>query len=126
MKILSELAIIFGFCLLGDQISMLLPIPFPGSVIAMLLLFVALATNVVKEEQIQTVGDFILKNMGFFFIPAGVSVLNYLDILKKNIVPFLFLCVITLILTFGVTAFTVSAIMKAMQKKEEKKGEKGR
>lgn len=123
MKILVEWAIITGFCMVGDWIASILPIPFPGSVIAMILLFVALLMKFIKEEQIEEVGDFLLKNMAFFFIPAGVSVLNYFEILKESIVPFLFICAITLVLTFGVTAFTVSAVMKIIQKKERIEGE---
>ena len=120
MEILTQLAIIAGICICGDWISSLLPIPFPGSVVAMLLLFLFLGMKWIKEEQIQEVGDFLLKNMAFFFVPAGVSVMNYFELLKASIVPFIIICVITLILTFGVTSWTVIAVMKLQQKKRDK------
>ena len=120
MKILTQLAIITGICMVGDWISSLLPIAFPGSVIAMIILFIFLVLKWIKEEQIQEVGDFLLNNMAFFFIPAGVSVMNYFELLKSSIIPFLFICAVTLILTFMVTAFTVSFVMKLQQKGKEK------
>lgn len=126
MKILIQIALIAGFCILGDWISSLLPIPFPGSVIAMILLFLALLIKIIKEKQIELIGDFLLKNMAFFFIPAGVSVMNYFDILKQSFFPFLIICAITLVLTFAVTAFTVSMIMNIVEKREEYKRKTGR
>ena len=120
MEILTQLVIIGSICMAGDWISSLLPIPFPGSIVAMILLFLFLGLKWIKEEQIQVVGDFLLKNMAFFFIPAGVSVMNYFDLLKSSIIPFIFICIVTLILTFMVTAFTVSLVMKLQQKKREK------
>ena len=120
MEILTQFAIILGICIGGDWLSSLLPIPFPGSVIAMLLLFLFLGMKWMKEEQIQEVGDFLLKNMAFFFIPAGVSVMNYFDVLKASIVPFIIICFVTLILTFTTTAVTVSAIMKWQEKRKNK------
>lgn len=123
MEILTQLAIIAGICMGGDWISSLLPIPFPGSVVAMILLFIFLGMKWIKEEQIQEVGDFLLKNMAFFFVPAGVSVMNYFDLLKESIVPFIFICVITLILTFATTSVTVNFVMKLQQKKKDKEEE---
>lgn len=123
MEILTQLAIIAGICMCGDWISSLLPIPFPGSVIAMMLLFLFLGLKWIKEEQIQEVGDFLLKNMAFFFVPAGVSVMNYFELLKSSIVPFILICVITLILTFAATATTVSFVMKLQQKRRRKEEE---
>ena len=120
MKILTQLAIITGICMVGDWISSILPIPFPGSVIAMILLFLFLGLKWIKEEQIQEVGDFLLSHMAFFFIPAGVSVMNYFELLKTNIIPFLFICAVTLILTFMTTAFTVSFVMKLQKTRKEK------
>ena len=61
-------------------------------------------------------GDFLLKNMAFFFIPAGVGILEHYDRLKANLLPFLAVCVLTTFITFFVSAMTVRAMM-ALQKK---------
>ena len=107
MKIIKQFGIIFSLCWIATVIEGLLPIAFPASVIAMLLLLLCLMTGVLKIDHIREKSDFLLANMAFFFIPAGVNVINYLDILKANWLPLLLICVITTVITFAATAYSI-------------------
>ncbi len=107
MKIIKQFGIIFSLCWIATVIEGLLPIAFPASVIAMLLLLLCLMTGVLKIDHIREKSDFLLANMAFFFIPAGVNVINYLDILKVNWLPLLLICVITTVITFAATAYSI-------------------
>ena len=107
MKIIKQFVIIFSLCWIATVIEGLLPIAFPASVIAMLLLLLCLMTGVLKIDHIREKSDFLLANMAFFFIPAGVNVINYLDILKANWLPLLLICVITTVITFAATAYSI-------------------
>ena len=120
MKIIKQFGIIFSLCWLATVIEGLLPIAFPASVIAMLLLLVCLLAGVLKIDHIREKSDFLLANMAFFFIPAGVNVINYLDILKKNWLPLLLICVITTVVTFAATAYSVRLVMRLLAGKKEK------
>ena len=104
MKIIRQIGIIFTVCWLSLVIEKLLPFTFPASVIGMILLFLCLFTGVLKIEHIQEKADFLLGNMAFFFVPAGVSIMNYFDVLKHSIVQLVFVCIISTIITFAVTA----------------------
>ena len=116
MKIITQVAIIFGICLLGEGISALLPFAFPGTVISMILLFVLFITRLVKVEKIRPTADFLMKNMAFFLIPPGVGILSSLDILKKNMIPFLVIVVVSTILTFASAAWTVQAVIRIQKR----------
>ena len=118
MKIIKQFGIIFSLCWLATVIEGLLPIAFPASVIAMLLLLVCLLAGVLKIDHIREKSDFLLANMAFFFIPAGVNVINYLDILKKNWLPLLLICVITTVVTFAATAYSVRLAMRLLAGKK--------
>ncbi|BCN29822.1 CidA/LrgA family protein [Anaeromicropila herbilytica] len=118
MKLMLQIGVIFLICLVGEGISSILPIAFPGSVIAMILLFILLLTKVLRPDHIKEKSDFLAKNMAFFFIPAGVSIIKYYDVISKSILPLLIVCIITTILTFAVTAYTVTFIMRFLQKGE--------
>ena len=52
------------------------------------------------------------------FVPAGVGILRYADVLWANLLPLLAICFITTPLVYGVTAWAVQLTMRAIQKKE--------
>ena len=109
MKLLIQIGIIFGVCWVGEGLSQLLPLP--GSVISMILLFLLLLTKLVKPAHIAEKSDFLLKNMAFFFIPAGVAIMESLGILWENLIPFLTVCFVTMVITFAATAYTVRLVI---------------
>lgn len=118
MKIIKQVGIFFTVCWLSQVISEVLPFDFPASVIGMIVLFICLITGGLKLEHIQEKSDFLLQNMAFFFIPAGVSVMNYFDILKSSIVPFIVICTLSTVITFAVTAYSVIFVMKLLKRRE--------
>ena len=83
--------------------------------------FIVLLTGFLKIEHVQEKADFLLGNMAFFFVPAGVSIINYFDILKSTVLQLLVICVVSTIVTFAVTAYAVTLTVKL---KEKKKGGK--
>lgn len=115
MKILTQIGIVLGVCLVGEWISAFLPFPFPSSVIGMILLFLLLCTKILKPHHIREKAAFLQKNMAFFFIPAGVGIMAYFDVLRGSILPLLAICVLTTGITFAATAFSVMAIMRIQQ-----------
>ncbi len=112
VKLLVQIGIVFGICLLGEWIASLLPFVFPSSVISMILLFLLLLIGLLKVEHIREKTDFLLKNMAFFFIPSGVALMEQTELLKGKILPLLLICLLTTIITFAVSAFTIRLVMK--------------
>lgn len=118
MKIIRQIGIIFAICWLSQVIESLLPFSFPASVTGMLLLFVCLAAGILKIEHVQEKADFLLENMAFFFIPAGVSIMNYSEILKSSALQIVIICVISAIVTFTVTAYSVMFTVRWMNRRK--------
>lgn len=116
MNILKQIAIVFVICFIGESISAFLPFAFPGSVIAMVLLFFCLLFKIVKEEKIRSISDFLLKNMTLLFIPATVSIIEYTELLKSVLWRFLFICCVSTVICFLCTAYSVKATMYIMEK----------
>lgn len=119
MKILKQFAIIMSICLAGQLISSILPFPFPGSIIGMIILLILLVTKVIKLEHLQEVAGFILANMAFFFIPSGIGILEYLSVIQGQVVKILLVAILSLLITFAATSWTVTAIL-AIQKRVKK------
>lgn len=115
MQILLQIGIILGVCLGGEFLSAYLPLPVPANVLGMILLFLLLCLRVVKLRHIDKAGDFFLRNMAFFFIPAGVGIMRYYDLVRAHLLPLLLICFITTVLTFAVTAYAVIAVIRIQE-----------
>ncbi len=111
MKLIQQFGILLALCLVGEGVALVLPVPVPGSVLAMLFLFLLLSTKLLREEAVAGAGDFLLGNMAFFFLPAGVGILAQFSAIRGTVWILLFICVVTLVLTFAATAFTVRAVV---------------
>lgn len=120
MNLLKQLLIIFCICIAGQLISGLLPIPFPSSVISLILLLVLLIFHLIKLNSIKEVSEFLLANMAFFFIPAGVNIMEHFETIKKDIPVLLFICIVTTFLTFAASAYTVIGVTKLMNRREKR------
>lgn len=123
MKIIRQIGIIFTVCWLSLVIEKLLPFAFPASVIGMILLLVCLVTGILKISHIQEKADFLLGNMAFFFVPAGVSIINYFDVLKSAAVQLIIICVISTVITFAVTAWSVNLVIRLQQRRKRRNKE---
>lgn len=121
MKIIKQIGIIFTVCWVSLVIEKILPFAFPASVIGMILLLICLMAGILKMEHIQEKADFLLENMAFFFIPAGVSIINYFDVLKNSVIQLIVICVVSTVVTFAVTAYTVTFTIHLMNRRKEEK-----
>ncbi len=120
MKILYQAAIIFTLCLIGEAVSYILPFPFPSAICAMILLTAALFFRIIKIEQVEDFGDFLLSNMAFFFVPAGIRVIEHFDIIKAIWLQFLVIVLAATFLVFLVTAGSVTLVLKLEQRRKGK------
>lgn len=99
-----QLFIIFIFSLAGIFISNILPFPLPGSIIGMVLLFIALETKLIKIKNVEKGADVLMNHLSLFFVPLTVGVLDYLDLLSMNALPLIVITLVTTIVTYAFTA----------------------
>jgi len=85
MKLIKGMTIIFVCLILGELISIYFPIPLPGNIIGMLLLFIGLASNIINLQSVEKAGDLFLDNLILFFVPIGVGIIQYKDLLLTEI-----------------------------------------
>ena len=118
MNIMAELAIIFGVCLLSEGIAALIPVAFPASVIALLLLGLLLFAKILKPEHIQRLSGFLVANMAFFFLPSCVGIMEHAPAILGQLVPFLAVTFLTVPLVYVVTAWVVQLLLRRSGRKE--------
>ncbi len=107
-----QLAIIIGCLAVGEFVVWLTGITVPSSIIGMLLLTLLLKVRAVKLEWVETISNFLVKNMGFFFVPPGVALMLYFDLIKAEIWPIVLATAISTTLVLVVTGWTHIAARK--------------
>lgn len=100
-----QLAIIIGCLAVGEFIVWLTGMAVPSSILGMLLLTTLLKLGVVKLEWVENTSNFLVKNMGFFFVPPGVALMLYFDVIKAEFLPIVVATVVSTILVLVTTGW---------------------
>ena len=100
---IRQCTILFGCLALGELIVWLTGITLPSSIIGMLLLTLFLQLGWVKTEWIEGLSDFLVANLGFFFVPPGVALMLYFDLIKAELLPIVLATTVSTIIVLVVT-----------------------
>lgn len=83
----------------------------------MLMLTALLQTKIVKVESVKGISDFLISNLGFFFIPPGVALMLYFDIIKAELWPIVVATIVSTVVVMVTTGWT-HQILRSINKKE--------
>lgn len=117
MKYVKEVAWIMAFTFIGEALNRLLPLPIPAGVYGLVLLLAGLITGIVKLEDVETTGGFLLDTMTLMFIPAAVGIMSVTDILVPVLVPYLVIIISSTVIVMTVTGIAASIILRRSEKK---------
>ena len=126
MKIFKQLVLIIAFSLLGVLISYLLSlvkVNFPGSLIGMILLFIFLLIGLIKVDSVDQVSKFFIENMGIFFVPGAVLILNKLELISAIWWKLTIIILAAFVISFTATYFSVKLTLYLQNKRKMKKEE---
>lgn len=115
MKLFKQFLLIISFTYAGEIVSKLFKLPVPGSVIGMLLLFAALYFKVVKVDDVETVGVFLLDNLSILFLPAGVGIMVFFPVIRETWWSLLIVTFIVTILTMVVVGRIVQLVKRKFE-----------
>jgi putative effector of murein hydrolase LrgA (UPF0299 family) len=82
MNGLRGLAWLLALQSLGELLARGLSLPFPGPVIGMLLLLLALRLPAVREP-VAVCANFLLSHLSLLFVPVGVGVMTHLGLVSQ-------------------------------------------
>lgn len=111
--------IIFGCLALGELIVWLTGIGIPSSILGMLILTALLQMKVINLDWVKGISDFLIGNLGFFFVPPGVALMLYFDIIRAEILPIVVATVISTILVLVTTGWTDQYLRQLNNKKKD-------
>ena len=106
MNGLRGLAWLLALQSVGELLSRGLALPFPGPVIGMLLLLLALRLPAVREP-VAACANFLLSHLSLLFVPVGVGVMTHLGLVGQYGVRMLIVIVLSTWLGLAVTALVL-------------------
>ncbi|MDL5041633.1 CidA/LrgA family holin-like protein [Weizmannia coagulans] len=117
MKILKKILIgmlqIAGLYLFAEAmgaVAKLLRIPLPGSMLAMIALFLLLQFGIVKMGWIEIGANFLMAELLLFFIPSAVGMVKYRNLLVHNGPEILVVILISLIAAMACSGWLADKI----------------
>lgn len=124
MKKIQEFLIILLISFIGEMLSILIPLPVPGSVYGLVLMLLALIFKIIKIDQVRSTSKFLIEIMPIMFIPAGVGLMISFETLKPILLEVVVITIITTILVMGVSGAIAQLIVsKKNNIKEDTKNE---
>lgn len=89
VKYIFQFARITAFCLAGEVLAAVLPLPIPASVYGLLLLAAALKFGVLKLDQVRETGLFLTGIFPLLFVPAAAGVMELWAEMGEMLLPIL-------------------------------------
>ena len=119
MKYIFQFSRITAFCLAGEVLAAVLPLPIPASVYGLLLLVAALKFGVLKLDQERETGLFLTGIFPLLFVPAAAGVMELGSQLMNLLLPAVLAIVPVTALVMAVTGMVAQ---KCAGGKEHKNG----
>lgn len=119
-----QIGILFIFLAVGEFIVRLTDIPVPSSIIGMLLLASALKVGVVRLSWVERAATFLVNNLGFFFVPAGIALMRCMGIVKDQLWPIVGASVLSTVLIIAVTGWVHQWVRKGVSRRGSREGTK--
>lgn len=111
---IRALSIVFACLAAGQIVIALTGLRFPASIIGMGILFFLLQSRIVKAEWLQPMTDVLMQNLSLFLVPPCVSVMDYLDIIRDDLLSILTATVVSTLLVLYLSAKTHELIRKLL------------
>ena len=118
MKYLKQFLIILAISFIGEILKYIVPLPIPASIYGMVIMFICLQTKILKLDDVESVGKFLIEIMPVMFIPAGVGLMSSWGTLKPVLVPVSVITVVVIITVMLASGWVSQLIIRRDKKKE--------
>ena len=119
MKILRQFGLILAITFAGEVLKALLPLPIPASIYGMVIMLVGLVSGLLRLEDVQDVGDFLIEIMPILFVPAAVGLMDSWGTMKALLLPSVVMLVVVTVLVIVVTGRVTQDMIRRKKGKHE-------
>lgn len=124
---LASLSLILLCQLIGEVVVRGLGLPLPGPVLGLLLLlivllardrFTILARGPLREDGVETASKGLLAHLSLLFVPAGVGVVQKLDLLAVHGAAIILVLALSVIVTLLATVLTFRLVSRLLKQQD--------
>jgi holin-like protein len=112
---IRSFALLLAFQLLGEFVVRVGGWPVPGSVLGMALLLATLVLGLVREDWVSEAAELLLTHMALLFVPVGVGVMLYFDLLAREWLPIMAATILSTFVVIAVTGHLAQRLAAADQ-----------
>lgn len=105
-QLIRAFLVIYACLFAGNALADLLPMVIPGSVVGMLILFILLTLQIVPVHWVKPGCNLLISHMALLFVPIGVGVMQYFDVISQQFSPIIVSCVISTAITLLVVGYS--------------------
>ena len=103
---LRSFLLIYACLYAGIFLASFLPIAIPGSIIGMLIMFILLALQILPANWVKPGCHLLIRYMALLFVPIGVGVMQYYDLLIAQFGPIVISCLISTLVIMVVVGWS--------------------
>lgn len=111
MKYVKQFMLIMLVSFLGEILGYYIPLPIPGSIYGLLIMFVLLLSGIVKLESVKESASFLVEIMPIMFIPPAVGIIASWGEAKRMLIPLFVISFLTTLLVFFVSGKVTDALL---------------
>ena len=116
MKYITQMLYILLFCVLGEVLQAVIPLPIPAAIYGIILMLIALWSGLLKEEKISDAAGFLISIMPILFVSPAVKILQHWKLISDKLAQIVIIMVVSTFVVFAVSGL----VTKAFRKKEGK------
>ena len=109
---IKQLFVILSCLALGHLVAWAAGIDFPGSIIGMLLMAAGLQMGIIRLDSVKEASDALISNMALFFVPNGVALMLYFDIIKAEFWPIVIATLVSTLVVLAATGWTYQLVRR--------------
>jgi holin-like protein len=119
MRYLLQFFLIIAVTCVGEAVRIFVPLPIPGSIYGMCLLFALLSFHVIPVAMVQDAGSFLVQIMSVLFIPAAVGLVDVWPVLRTKVLPYCVIIIVSTVAVFLVSGTVSQHLLEKRGKREE-------
>ena len=112
MTALRGLALLLVLQITGEGLTRLLSLPFPGPVVGLVLLLIALQWAWIREP-VAAVAEVLLTHLSLLFVPVGVGVISHLGLVSQFGWQLLLVIVLSTWIGLAVTVLVLRRLLQS-------------